>query len=142
MSLLKTGVVVRLPRREPLVSRRLGTGQSTPVPAYRTAEPGGIPTACTTTRAADRRRLAQGLQQRPHVLRLWPGPTRIAHQMDDEIAAADVVRQLLQQREASLLKILLDLDLERPSLGRHQVISQLQPVRLELSCSRTRGTLS
>ena len=53
--------------------------------------------------------------------------------MDDEIAVADVVRQLLQQREASLLKILLDLDLERAAPGRRQVIGQLQPVRLELT---------
>jgi hypothetical protein len=42
--------------------------------------------------------------------------------MDDQIAAAAVVCKLLQQREASLLKILLNLDLEHTPPGRRLVI--------------------
>ena len=55
------------------------------------------------------------------MLRLRPSPARVAHQMDDEIAAADKVRQVLQQSEAALLKILLDLDRKRLSPGCRQV---------------------
>ena len=60
--------------------------------ACRTAGPGGIPTACPTTRAADRSPSRPATQQRRHVLRPRPGPGRIADQVDDGVRSRGGIR--------------------------------------------------
>ena len=68
----------------------------------------------------------------PDVLRCRAGSAGVAYEVDDQIARADVVGQLVQQCEAALLEVLLYADLIRTALERAELVGELEAIGAEL----------
>ena len=67
------------------------------------------------------------------MFRRGPCPAGVADKVDDQVALANVVGQLVVQREAALLEVLLHLDFVGLPLERAKLVGELEAIRSKLA---------